>query len=452
MKKMNKALRYFLFSSLALSVLFLASCEDDNEGPSAVISLSIDGETIEEDTYIAPPGSDIEITASLGATSTEDITVVTNGAAVSVPSNNVIASGSSITVTVSPTATLNDEATLTFSSGGVNRQLTIDVGYQTVVDAAMSDGNLTTLVAALDEADLVETLDDQSAEYTVFAPTNQAFQGLMTVLGVTQEELLAREDLADILLYHVVEGTSASGDLESGQVIETLHPDGLSVVVTIDDNDNIMINGATVTTADIETGNGVVHIINQVLLPQTVAEYEAVLLAAPVGQAPGERSSDTFFSADNGGIYSVDDVVNGTDGITSADIDFGYYYGETNNASIAAPSDYPSNVYNLGAGGANWNALNATMFRPTNNLSLDDFNAISGADASRLVQEYEIATEDPVAEVTDLSAGELYAFKTVDNRYGIFFVREIVDGNDDGEFDGIDDEIELEVKVTRIAE
>lgn len=445
---MNKTLRYFLFSTFALSALFLASCEDDSEGPSSsAISLSVDGESIDGDTLIAAPGSDIEITASLGTNSTDEVTVVTNGGAVSVPSNNIITSGSSITVSVSPTAGLDDEATLTFSSGGVNRQLTIDVGYQTVVDAAMADANLSVLVEALGAASLVETLSDESADYTVFAPTNQAFEGLMTALGVTQEELLSREDLADILLYHVVDGSTMSGDLENGQIIGTQHPDGLSVAVMVDEDGNVMINGATVVTADVETGNGVVHVINQVLLPQTVAEYEAVLLAAPVGQTPGERSSTTFFSAATGGVYSVDEVVAGTE-VGSADIDFGYYYGATNEASIAAPSDYPTEVYNLGANGANWSTLNETMFRPTNNLTLDDFNAISAADAARLAQEYEIATEEPVTELNNLSAGELYAFRTADNRYGIFFVEEIVDGDDDGEFDGIDDSIELQVKVT----
>ncbi|WPP53452.1 fasciclin domain-containing protein [Catalinimonas niigatensis] len=448
---MSKLLRYFLFSSLVLSVLFLASCEDDGEDPIGgddAISLSVDGATIEGDTIIAAPGSEIEITLSLGTGSTDEISVVTNnGSVVNVPSTNTVVSGSAITVTVSAAAGLDDEATLTFSSGGINRQLTIDVGYMTVVDAATSSDDLSILVEALGTADLVETLSDENADYTVFAPTNQAFEDLLTVLGITQEDLLAREDLADILLYHVVDGSVASGELENGDIIETQHPDGLSVAVRIDDN-TVMINGATVTTADIETGNGIVHVINQVLLPQTVIEYEAVLLAAPLGQASGTRTSETFFSSSTGETYSVDEVVGGN-GVTSADIDFGYYYGATNEASLAAPSDYPAAVYNLGPNGANWSALNETMFRATNNLSIDDFNAISAADAARLVQEYEVATEDEVSEINNLSAGDLYAFRTVDNRYGILQVLEIVDGNDDGEFDGGADSIEIAVKVTQ---
>jgi uncharacterized surface protein with fasciclin (FAS1) repeats len=449
---MKKVLYSFLWLLTVGGFLFLTSCGEDGEDPlpGGNITLSTPDGDITDGTLLAAPGSDVEITASLGVSSTEEISVVTNNASVvSVPTDNVITSGGSITVTVGASASLGEEATLTFSSGATNEQLTITVGYNTVVDAALSNSDLSILVEALQAADLVTTLQGDGP-FTVFAPTNNAFESLLTQLGATKEELLARDDLAEILLYHVVgDAEVLSGDLTDGQIIETLHPEGLSVLASV--GDNVMINNSTVTNADVTTGNGVVHIIDEVLLPQTVAEYEAVLLAAPVGQGAGQRTSETFFSAATGETYSVEDVVAGTDGVASADIDFGYYYGATNNASLAAPSDYPQQVYNLTATGANWSALNETMFSPTNNLTLDDFNAIGPADAVRLVQEYEVASaaSAPVTEITTLSAGDLITFKTVNDLYGIIRVIEVVDGNNDGEFDGIDDSIELEVKVTQ---
>ncbi len=449
MIKLSKVFRYFLFSSLALSALLLASCEEEIEGP-VLSSISIgteDGLINEGDTIIASPGSQLTIGASLGAGSTETISVVTNSSSVvSVPSNNSFVSGDSITVDIPATADLGDDALLTFTAGSVNRQVVVKVGYQTVVDAALASSNLTTLVAALQTADLVGTLDDPSASYTVFAPTNQAFEDLLTALGVTADELLARDDLESILLYHVSGQAVTSSQLENGEVIPTLNPDGFSLLVTINGTD-VEINGTSVINPDISTGNGVVHIIDEVLLPEEVSEYETVLLNAPIGQTSGDRSSDTFFNSSTGMTYSVDDIVGGTDDIESSDIDFGYYYGATNGASLAAPSDYPENIYNLGPNGANWSTLNITNFRPVNNLTLDDFNNIGPADAVRLAQEYEIATEDPTAEIINLSAGDLYAFRTSDNRYGILYVAEIVDGDNDGEFDGIQDAIEIEVKV-----
>lgn len=327
---MRKVTNYLLMFMMAASVVFVTSC-DDTDDPilgGDGITLSTDDGTITDGRLVAAPGSEVTITASLGASSTETISVVTDNSAVAeVPSTNSFNSGGSIVITVG--GTLGDEATLTFSGGGDNEQLVIEVGYNTVVDAALATGNLSTLVSALQAADLVTTLSDETQTYTVFAPTNDAFADLASDLGVSAEELLDRDDLADILLYHVAGSEERAGDLTNGQIIETAHPDGLTVVITLADDGGVSVNNANVTTADIETGNGVVHIIDRVLLPQTVAEYEAVLLMAPVKNEDniiGSRTSKTFFNADNGETYSVEDVQAGTD-VTSADIDFGYFYG-----------------------------------------------------------------------------------------------------------------------------
>ena len=100
----------------------------------------------------------------------------------------------------------------------------------------------------------------------MFAPTDDAFIALAGALNATAEDLLALPELADILLYHAVGATALSSDLSDGQTITTLN--GADVTVTIN-NDGIFINDAQVTVADIVADNGVVHVIDAVLIPPT---------------------------------------------------------------------------------------------------------------------------------------------------------------------------------------
>lgn len=142
----------------------------------------------------------------------------------------------------------------------------------TVVDIATSDENFSTLVAAVDAAGLVETLQGEGP-FTVFAPTNDAFDALLEELGVTPEDLLAREDLGDILTYHVVPQQLLAADVlaavEAGggtADVETVNGGALSVTI---EGETVMINGsAAVMTTDLQAGNGVVHVIDAVLLPE----------------------------------------------------------------------------------------------------------------------------------------------------------------------------------------
>lgn len=137
----------------------------------------------------------------------------------------------------------------------------------TIVELAQSTDSLSTLVAAVVEANLVETLNS-AGPFTVFAPTNDAFGALLAELDITAEQLLARDDLATILTYHVVEGEVFSTDLRDGQVVETVQGETLIVsvgdtVTLTDANGNV----STVVSADIDASNGVVHVIDRVLLP-----------------------------------------------------------------------------------------------------------------------------------------------------------------------------------------
>ena len=161
----------------------------------------------------------------------------------------------------------------------------------TVVDVVVNSEDHTLLEAAVLEADLAGALSGEGP-FTVFAPTDDAVTALITALDITAEEFLALEDLSDILLYHVVNATAMSTDLTDGQMVTTML--GADVTITIMDG-SVMVNGATVTTADITADNGVVHVIDAVLLPPAaetttvvdiiVNSEDHTLLEAAVGAA-----------------------------------------------------------------------------------------------------------------------------------------------------------------------
>lgn len=133
-----------------------------------------------------------------------------------------------------------------------------------IVDIAVSNPDFSILVAALAKAELVEALQAESP-FTVFAPTNAAFEALLGELGITAEELLGQPQLADVLLYHVVSGAVLSTDLQNGMTAETLG--GQSI--TVDLTDGVKINKSAVEIADIQASNGVIHVIDSVLIPET---------------------------------------------------------------------------------------------------------------------------------------------------------------------------------------
>ncbi|NLC33398.1 MAG: hypothetical protein GX781_08895 [Clostridiales bacterium] len=133
----------------------------------------------------------------------------------------------------------------------------------TVLDIALSSPDFTTLVAALQKADLVETLAGEGP-FTVFAPTNAAFEKLLAELGITAEDLLNNPQLTDVLLYHVVPGMVLSTDLQDGMEAQTLGGQN----ITVDLKDGVKINGSAVTAADLKAGNGVIHVIDTVLIPE----------------------------------------------------------------------------------------------------------------------------------------------------------------------------------------
>ncbi|WP_333713544.1 fasciclin domain-containing protein [Yoonia sp.] len=136
-------------------------------------------------------------------------------------------------------------------------------GEPDIVDIAASNDNFSTLVAAVTAAGLVETLKGDGP-FTVFAPTNEAFAALPA--GTVDSLLLPenKDQLVAILTYHVVPGAVTSDQL-AGQRLSVATVNGANVHV--DGRNGVKVENATVTTADIMASNGVIHVIDTVLLP-----------------------------------------------------------------------------------------------------------------------------------------------------------------------------------------
>jgi uncharacterized surface protein with fasciclin (FAS1) repeats len=133
---------------------------------------------------------------------------------------------------------------------------------KTIVDVAVEAGNFKTLVAAVKAAGLVETLSG-AGPFTVFAPTDEAFAKLPA--GTVEALLKDKAKLAKILTYHVVAGKVMAKDVVGMTSAKTV--EGGEVDVNAQDG-KVMINDATVTATDIEASNGVIHVIDTVLIPK----------------------------------------------------------------------------------------------------------------------------------------------------------------------------------------
>lgn len=133
-----------------------------------------------------------------------------------------------------------------------------------IVDTAVSAGNFKTLVAAVQAAGLAETLKG-AGPFTVFAPTDEAFAKLP---AGTVEDLLKpenKEKLVAILTYHVVPGKVMAADVSGKQ---TMAKSVQGSEITVNGTDGVMVDNAKVTTADIAADNGVIHVIDNVIMPK----------------------------------------------------------------------------------------------------------------------------------------------------------------------------------------
>lgn len=134
-----------------------------------------------------------------------------------------------------------------------------------VVETVQADPQFSTLVELLTNAGLVEKLSDANANFTVFAPTNDAFAKMdQKKLEALKTDLKKRQELTDLLTYHVAAGKFAAADLKSREEIDMLDEKVLKLSVN---GDALKAGGANVITADIQCSNGVIHVVDAVMTP-----------------------------------------------------------------------------------------------------------------------------------------------------------------------------------------
>ena len=207
-------------------------------------ALAADGTSVE-----TLSGATIDITVVDGA-------VVLNGVSTVIAADNL--AGNSVVHVIDTVLTGDaaaDDSTSEAPAGDIPA---------TIAELASSNENFTTLVAAVQEAGLVPALSDEGT-YTVFAPTNAAFDDLFAAGGITVDDLLANPDLATVLTSHVIDGEFTAEDAiaADGTSVETLS--GATIDITVVDGAVVLNGTATVTTANLLAGNGVVHVIDAVL-------------------------------------------------------------------------------------------------------------------------------------------------------------------------------------------
>jgi len=172
-----------------------------------------------------------------------------------------------------------------------------------IADTVMNNAQFSTLLTALQAAGLVNTL--KNGQYTVFAPTNAAFNKLPS--DVLSGVLNDPELLTSVLLYHVVPGKVNAKQVMSLKSVKTVQGGTLSVQMM---GSKVMINGANVIQADVPACNGVIHVIDTVLLPAMTAmtPKPAAAAPAPAATAPAAAASDDTMTNDTGTDASMDDA------------------------------------------------------------------------------------------------------------------------------------------------
>jgi len=208
--------------------------------------------------------------------------------------------GKDVTVTINSNGVFINDAQVVFAdivaSNGVVHVIdaVLTPPTTTVVDVIVDSPVHNTLEAAVLAADLAGTLSGEGP-FTVFAPTDDAFAALP---AGTIDALLADPQglLTEILLYHVVGAEVLSSDLSDGQTAMTLNGQDLTVSIT---NDGVFINDAQVIVADIVTDNGVVHVIDAVLLPSTSSTGDISRELASINVYPNPASNELFVKTEN---------------------------------------------------------------------------------------------------------------------------------------------------------
>jgi transforming growth factor-beta-induced protein len=143
-----------------------------------------------------------------------------------------------------------------------------------IVETASSDSKFSILVSAVEKAGLTSTLQS-AGPFTVFAPTNDAFNALFAQIGVTGIDDLSADALKPILLNHVISGNVKAADITTGyaSTVNDAGPDKNYVKVLLQKGSTVMVDGSTVITADVTASNGTIHVIDKVIFPSSVVGH-----------------------------------------------------------------------------------------------------------------------------------------------------------------------------------
>ncbi len=205
---------------------------------------------------------------------------------------------------------LNNKAKVTqadiMADNGVIHVIDKVITPQSITDHVIENPNLSSLTAAVVKAELAGTLDNEDVNYTVFAPTNEAFTALLTDLSVTLDDL-TKEALTPILLYHVVDAFVPAADVSTSYVptLSTGQGENILINVVADETGVMLNNSAKVILTDVVATNGIIHVIDKVIMPPTVVDIainnaafsilvEAVVKAELVGALSAEGPFTVF--------------------------------------------------------------------------------------------------------------------------------------------------------------
>lgn len=229
-----------------------------------------------------------------------------------------------------------------------------DVSTPNIVELAQATDDLSILVEAVLHADLATALSG-SGPYTVFAPTNAAFQATLSALGVSSVTDIPSADLAQILLYHVIEGDVRSTDLSDTYVstLNTQGPGGANVSLQVQVTGGVQFGGtaspADASLLDVVASNGVVHVIDAVMLPKNVVElasdnanYSTLVLALGatsvdyVSTLSGEGPFTIFAPINDAfpGLLDLDPAWNSLTDIPAATVDAVLQYHVISGANV----------------------------------------------------------------------------------------------------------------------
>ncbi len=203
---------------------------------------------------------------SAGTTAPAAATPAATTATTAVATPPAVSATESVTETAPATLTATETSTATTTTGtttATTADESSSVSGSTIYATLVDNGNFTTLVKALDQSGLDSVLNGAN-EFTLFAPTDAAFVALRNRFSLTEAQLLGLPELTDTLRYHVLSGAALSTGLSDGMAATTVQGKDVRFEV---DGDAVKINGANIIAADVETANGVIHVIDAVIIP-----------------------------------------------------------------------------------------------------------------------------------------------------------------------------------------